>query len=90
MWRFIDCCTGEERGQGGFERSLGEELASPKTPSRILPVLSTAIFEKDHAGIELGAGQLSSVCRQDYSSWLKSHSRFQIQISFTISQAVTS
>ena len=68
MRRFVDCCTSEERGQGEFERSLGEELAPPKTPSRVLPVLSTAIFEKDRAGIELGVGQLSRVCGEDDNS----------------------
>lgn len=40
----------QSSSQGGFERSLGEELASPKTPSRILlAVLSTAILENDRA-----------------------------------------
>jgi len=50
----VDRCTNIENCQGGTERSLGEELASPKTPSRILPVLSTAILENGWASMYIG------------------------------------
>ena len=59
----MDRCTSIENCQGGTERSLGEELASPKTPSRILPVPSTGILENDWASMYIGQnrGKLKSL-----------------------------
>ena len=54
MWWLVDRYTSIENCQGGIESSLGEELASPKTPSRILPVPSTAILESDCASMYVG------------------------------------
>jgi hypothetical protein len=54
VWWLVDRCTSIENCQGGTERSLGEELASPKTPSRILPAPSTAILENDWVSIYIG------------------------------------
>lgn len=49
---FVDCCA-ERSGQGMvLGRSLGEELASPKTPSRIFPVDSAILENKGLIDIE--------------------------------------
>jgi hypothetical protein len=57
VWWLVDRYTSIENCQGGIERSLGEGLASPKTPSRILPVPSTAILENDWASMYMGQGR---------------------------------
>ena len=54
MWWLVDRYTSIEIVREGCERSLGEELASPKTPSRILPVPSTAILENDWVSMYIG------------------------------------
>ena len=54
---------GGEDGQGDSEWSLGEELASPKTPSSILLVVpSTAILDKNRATIYGSQGFTERYC----------------------------